>query len=290
MVSSPMSKVAIVTDTTACLPRELVEEYGIVIVPIPIIFEDRVYQDEVDITPSQVYRLLREGRIPTTSAPSPGVYLEAFRELSQRAESILYISLPSELTMVYQSATQAKEMAKEELPHTPVEVLDCRTAAGAQGLVTVAAARAAAAGKSLDQVIESARDMIPRVHLLTVVDTLTYLGRSGRVPAVAAWAGSLLGIKPLLTISQGKARPITAVRTKQRGVERLLEIMRQRIGAKNSLHVIVMHADVLEEGESLKQRITSEFDCAEIYVKDFTPVMGIYTGPGLLGVAFYAEG
>jgi len=284
-----LAKVGIITDTIACLPRELVEEYGIVLVPINIIFEDRAYQDDVDITPSEVYRLLKEGKIPTTSAPSPGVYLEAFRELSQRAESIVCITIAAELTMVHQSATQAREMAKEELPHTPVEVIDSRTAAGSQGLITLAAARAAAAGQSLEEVIKVTRDMIPRAHLLAVIDTLTYLAKHGRVPAIAAWAGSRLQLKPLLTVSNGKARPITVVRTKRRGVERLLEIMRQRTGANSPIHVIVLHANVLEEAESLKQRISQEFNCVEIYVKDFTPVMGVHTGPGLIGAAFYAD-
>ena len=286
-----MAKVGIVTDTIACLPRELVAEYGIKIVPINIIFEDKVYRDEVDITPSEVYRLLKQtDRLPTTSAPSPSAYLEAYSELSQRAESILCLTLPPELTMVFQSAMLAKDMAKEELPDTTIEVIDCRTAAGAQGLIALAAARAAAAGKSLDEVLSVAQDMITRVHLIAMMDTLVYLAKGGRIPMAAAWAGSLLKVKPFLTVSQGKARMVTAVRTKQRGVERLLEIMRQRTGPNSPVHVIVMHADVLDEAEGLKQRITSEFDCAEIYVKDFTPVMGIHTGPGLLGLAFYAEG
>ena len=286
-----MAKVGIVTDTIACLPRELVEEYSIKIVPINIIFEDKVYRDEVDITPSEVYRLLKQtDSLPTTSAPSPSAFLEAYRELSQSAENILCLSLPPELTMVIQSATLAKEMAKEELPDMPIEVVDCRTAAGAQGLIVLAAARAAAAGKGLDEVIQVVQDMIPRVHLIVMMDTLYYLAKGGRIPTAAAWAGSLLKVKPFVTVSQGKVRLVTAVRTKRRGVERLLEMMGQRTGANSPLHVIVLHADALEEAEDLKQRVASEFDCAEIYVKDFTPVMGIHTGPGLLGLAFYAEG
>ena len=286
-----MAKVGIVTDTIACLPRELVEEYGIKIVPINIIFEDKVYRDEVDITPSEVYRLLKQtDSLPTTSAPSPSAFLEVYRELSQSAENILCLSLPPELTMVLQSATLAKEMAKEELPDMPIEVVDCRTAAGAQGLIVLAAARAAAAGKGLDEVIQVVQDMIPRVHLIVMLDTLYYLARGGRIPTAAAWAGSLLKVKPFVTVSQGKVRLVTAVRTKRRGVERLLEMMGQRTGANSPIHVIVLHADALDEAEDLKQRVASEFDCAEIYVKDFTPVMGIHTGPGLLGLAFYADG
>ena len=289
-VSSPMSKVAIVTDTTACLPRELVEEYGIKIVPMSLIFEDRVYRDEVDVTPSEVYQMLeQEEKIPSTSAPSPGSYLEAFRELSQRAESIVCLTMPSELTMAFQSATQAKEMAKEELPHTPVEVIDCRSAAGAHGLVTLAAARAAAAGQGLNEVINVTKDMMQRVHMIGVMDTLVYLAKGGRIPKIAAWAGTVLKIKPILTLSQGKPAPVTAVRTKSRGLERLLEIMRQRTRPNGLIHAIVLHANVLEEAESLKQRIAEEFNCAEIYVKDFTPVMGVHTGPGLVGIAFYVD-
>ena len=289
-VSSPMSKVAIVTDTTACLPKELVEEYGIKMVPMSLIFEDRVYRDEVDITASEVYQMLeQEEKIPSTSAPSPGSYLEAFRELSQRAESIVCISMPTELTMAFQSATQAKEMAKDELPHTAVEVIDCRSAAGALGLVTLAAARAAAAGQSLDEVIKIIKDMMQRVHMIGLVDTLVYLARGGRIPKVAAWAGDVLKVKPILTLSQGKPAPLTAVRTKARGLERLLEIMQHRTGSNSPIHVIVLHANVLKEAESLKQRISQEFNCVEIYVKDFTPVMGVHTGPGLIGIAFYAD-
>ena len=285
-----MAKVGIVTDTISCLPRELVEEYNIKIVPINIIFKDKVYRDEVDITPSEVYRLLKQtDSLPTTSAPSPSAYLEVFRELSQRTEQIICLTLPPELTMVHQSVMLAEEMAKEELPNTTIEVIDCRTAAGAQGLIVMAAARAAAAGKSLDEVIRVAQDMIPRVHLIAMLDTLYYLARGGRIPTAAAWAGSLLKVKPFVTVSQGKVRLVTAVRTKRRGAERLLEMMGQRTGSNSRLHVIVMHADALEEAEDLKQRVLSEFDCAEIYVKDFTPVMGIHTGPGLLGLAFYAE-
>ena len=285
-----MSKVAIITDTTACLPRELVEEYGIWVVPMSLIFEDRVYRDEVDIAPSEVYRLLEEEeKIPSTSAPSPGVYLEAFREMSQRAESIVCITMPIELTMASQSAMQAKEMAKEELPHTSIEVIDCRSAAGALGLVTLTAARAAATDQSLEEVIKVTKDMIPKVHMIGVVDTLVYLAKGGRISKFAAWAGDILKVKPILTLSQGRPAPLSAVRTKSRGLERLLEIIQQRTGANSPIHVIVLHANVLDEAEGLKQRIISEFNCAEIYVKDFTPVMGVHTGPGLLGVAFYAD-
>jgi len=285
-----MSKVAIVTDSTACLPKELAEEHGIRIVPMNIIYKDRVYQDEVDINPSEVYRLLENGNtLPTTSAPSPGAYIETYRELSQRAESILCITLADTLSAVFQSAMQAKEMARETLPHTTIAVIDSHSAAGAQGLITLAAARAAAAGQSLEEVIRVAEEMVDKVYLVGVMDTLFYLAKGGRIPKAAAWVGNVLKFKPVFTLSQGKPSPLTAVRTRSRGVERMLEIMRQKIGTKKLLQVIVMHTNVLAEAERLKERIASDFDGAEIYVKDFSPVMGVHTGPGLLGIAFYAD-
>src|SRR4030043_80547 len=122
-------RVAIVTDSTACVPREFVGKYDIRVVPINVIFEDRVYRDGVDITPDEVYSLLRGAkRLPTTSSPPPGVYLEAYREVSRGAEGILCISVSSGLSSIYESSWQAKELAKEELPGVAIEVIDCRTA------------------------------------------------------------------------------------------------------------------------------------------------------------------
>ena len=228
-----MGKVAIVTDSTACLPKDVAEENGIRIVPMNIIYKDRVYQDEVDINPSEVYRLLEnDNTLPTTSAPSPGAYIETYRELSQRAESILCITLAQTLSTVFQSAMQAKEMARETLPHTTIAVIDSHSAAGAQGLITLAAARAAAAGQSLEEVIRVTEEMVDKVYLVGVMDTLFYLARGGRIPKAAAWVGNVLKFKPVFTLSQGKPSPLTAVRTRSRGVERMLEIMRQKTGTK----------------------------------------------------------
>jgi len=285
-----MSKVAIVTDSTACLPKDLAEEHGIRIVPMNIIYKDKVYRDEVDINPSEVYRFLQNGNaLPTTSAPSPGAYIEAYRELSQVSEGILCITLAQTLSTVFQSAMQAKEMAKETLPDTTITVIDSHSAAGAQGLITLAAARAAAAGQSLEEVIMVAEQMMDKVYLVGVIDTLFYLARGGRIPKAAARVGDVLKFKPIFTLSHGKPSPLTAVRTKSRGVERMLEIMRQKIGAMKLLQAIVMHANVLEEAERLKERVAADFDGAEIYVKDFSPVMGVHTGPGLLGIAFCTD-
>jgi DegV family protein with EDD domain len=181
-------------------------------------------------------------------------------------------------------------MAMEALPQVAIEVLDSRTAAGAEGLVALAAARAAASGKDLAQVIETAQAIMPKVHMIALIDTLRYLVKSGHIPQAAAWVAALFSIKPIIQILplSGDASLAERVRTKSKAIDHLLVIVRERAGT-NPLHVIIMHADALEEAKNLRERVTSEFDCVESYIKDFTPVMGIQTGPGVLGIAFYAD-
>jgi DegV family protein with EDD domain len=134
-----------------------------------------------------------------------------------------------------------------------------------------------------------AEQMVAKVYLVGMMDTLFYLAKGGRIPKAAARMGDALKFKPIFTLSLGKPSLLTAVRTKSRGVERMLEIMRQKIGTMKLRQAIVMHANVLAEAERLKERIAADFDGAEVYVKDFSPVMGIHTGPGLLGIAFCVD-
>jgi len=284
-----MSKVAIVTDSIACLTKEQAEHYGIRIVPANILFEDKVYRDWVDISPSEAYRFLeKDPERFTTSPASPMEYVEAYRELSNRAQSILCITISSKLSVFYDIARVAKEQARQELPQTTIEVLDSRTATAAQGFIVLAAARAAAEGKSLAEVVKAAETLIGKVTVIMVMETIRYVYRTGRVPKVAARIGSTFNVKPIITISDGVVHPVAVARTKERGVDRLLQMMGDKVGT-NPVRVAVMHADALEEAEKLKERVSSEFNCIELWLSEFSPVMGYSTGPGMLGLAFYAE-
>ena len=287
-----MAKVAIVTDSSACLPEELVSKYGIEIIPMEFVHEGKVYRDQIDITPAQFYELLSKAReLPTTSAPSPGTYFEVFSRVAERAKAILVVTPSATLTHAFDSAKAATQISKEKMPDVTIEVLDCGTAAGAQGLVVLASARAAAMeNKNLSQVAEVARNLMPKVHLLAFIDTLHYLVKSGRVPQLVDWANSLLKIKPvfeLRPLGRGAA-PLNKIRTRPKAIEQLMELLKERTG-KNPVHCIVMHTNVLDEADKLKERMITEFNCVEAHVVDFTPVMGVHTGPGLLGVAFYTE-
>ena len=283
------NKVAIVTDTTACIPREQVEEYGIEVVPIEFIFGDKVYRDGIDMTPAEFYTRLRQAeKLPTTSGSSPSPFLEAYRKASQRADSILCITLAANLSGMFNAAQLARTMAKDALPNVVIEIIDCRTAAAAQGLIVLAAAKAAAQGKNLTEVIEIARSVMQRVNLFASLDTLYYLVKGGRVPKAAALASSLLKIKPVFTINSGDAKPVTNPRTTQGAIKRIIKIMGKKVAKGQPLHVAVVHADALSEAETLANLISAQFDCAELFLTEFTPVMGVHTGPGLIGVAFYS--
>ncbi|MBI2853735.1 MAG: DegV family protein [Chloroflexi bacterium] len=286
-----MHTVGIVSDTSACVPEELVKRYDMQMVPIQLSIDGKTYADRVDITADEFYAALPHlKKLPSTAPSSPGTYVEAFKRATARFTSVVCITASKRFSAMIDSATAAANETRQARPETLVDVLDSGTAAGAQGLVVLAAARAADAGKTHVQVIDSVNRMKPRVHLLAVVDTLQYLARGGRVPQVAAWAASLFQIKPIVRLLPEGGRPVlvSRSRTKRRAVRTMVAFLKKMAGAR-PLQVIVQHSNVPDEAEELKTRILSEVNCREAYVVDFTPAMGIHTGSGLLAIAFTAE-
>ena len=283
-----MRNVTVITDSISCLPPDMVARYQMQILPINLYFGDKVYKDWVDITPNEAYELfLKDPKRFATSAPSPGYCFEAFREASQRARDILVVAVSSKLSMVYESAQVAREQARTELPGTNIEIFDSCMATAAEGFVALAAARAAEAGGNVSEAVKAAEEMRDKIGVLILLDTIRHVYRSGRIPKVASQAGSILNIRPILTIYR-TVNFAGVVRNKEKGVERLLRAMRKKVGQK-PLHVAVMHAYALDEAERLKERISSEFNCSELWLSEFSPVMGYATGTGTLGVAFYGE-
>ncbi len=282
-------EVAIVTDTTACVPQEQVDKYNIEVVPVQLIIGDKAYRDGIDITPTEFYALLRQAKkTPTTSSSSPSPYLESYRKASLRSENILCLTEPSKFSAMFDSANVAADIARETLPDVTIEVMECTTAAAGQGLVTLAASRNAAQNKSLNEVKEAAHSVMSRVNLLATLDTLQYLARSGRVPQAAAMVNSILNIKPVFTLNHSDAHTVALPRTMKSATKRMLKLMAPMVRKGQPLHVAVMHADALEQAISFKHRIESQFECEEIFITEFTPVMGVHTGPGLIGAAFYS--
>ncbi len=282
-------KVAIVTDSLACLTREMVEQYGIRIVPLNFYFGGKVYRDWVDITPSEAYKLfLKDPESFKSAPPSPGEFLEAYREVGKQTKSVFYVSASSGISSSYNVALGAREQIKAELPETTIEVLDSRQVAAAEGFVVLAAAQAAAEGKSLNEVVKAAEEMRDKINFFVFLETIRHVYRSGRIPKIASQAGSILNIKPVLTTSSGVLHFVGVARSKKSGVECLLKKMRDKVGTK-PVHVAVMHAYAQDEAERLKEQISSEFNCAELWISEFSPLMGYACGTGTLGVAFYSD-
>jgi DegV family protein with EDD domain len=282
-------KVAVITDSIACLTRELVEQYGIRIAPISLYFGSKTYRDGVDITPDEAYELfLKDPDSFKTSGSNIMEWLEACRAASRETDSIVCITLSSKLSVVYNSVLDVKKRLKDEIPGLSMEVVDSQTVTATEGFVALAAARAAEEGKSLAGVVKAAEEVRGKVALVAFMDTIRHIYRTGRIPKIAALAGSVLNIKPVLTVSGGVVRFMGMVRSRERGIGRLLETMREKVG-ESLVHVAVMHAFAQEEGEKLKERVAAEFNCAELWLTSFSPVMGYATGTGTLGLAFYKD-
>ncbi len=282
-------KVAVVVDSSSSLPGELLDRWRIQVVPHELVIGDRAFRDGVDIRPDEFYHLLRNGSgTPTTSSPGVARFLDAFRSATRSAGSTVCITLASNFSSTYSSACQAALAAGQEMPGSVIRVVDSRTAAGAEGLIALEAARAADAGADLEGVLSVVHGLIPRVNLLAFLDTLDYVRRSGRVPRVAALAGSLLGIRPLTELRLGEARMLERPRSRGRAMERLVDVMEKRVG-RRPVHATVMHAQAAEDAVDLSRRVRDRFDCREVFVSEFTPVMGAHLGPGLLGLAFYSD-
>jgi DegV family protein with EDD domain len=283
-----MSGVRVVADSAVCLPKELIAKYNIELVPETIIFGTTIYRDGVDLVPSEFYVKLGEAKeLPTTSAPSPQDFIDAFQKVAKDADSIACILVTAGFSHM---GLQAALTARESIPEPPIEIMDSRTALGAYGFIVLAAAKAAAAGKPLPEVLQAAKDVQKRVTLIATLNTLKYLAKGGRIGKAASWAGTLLSIKPIIEVppSTGVLEPLERVRSRRKALERLLEIMQERVGEGQMVHASIEQANVPEDARWLEAQLSSLFDCAEIYINDFAPVAGVHCGPGVIGISFYS--
>ena len=277
---------AIVTDSVACLPGDLIERYGITIVPVNFLAGGKLWRDWVDITPTEAYKLfLQDPESFKTSAASPEEFLEAYRAAARRSRNVLCITISARLSMMHEAALLARSLAAAALPGVRIEVMDSRQATSSEGMIALAAARAAAEGKPFEEVTAAAEAMRERVKVIMFLDTLRHVYRTGRIPRVASQVGAALNIRPLLTIRQG-IRVVGLARSRQRGIERILRQLRADAG-EGPVHVAVTHAYAPEDAEKLRDRIAAEFNAPELWVAEFSPVMGYATGTGTLGISYY---
>lgn len=279
-----MANIAVVTDSVACLPSDLAAAYDIRVVPIRIIVGNRVLRDGIDVSVDQVHAWQEAGIIATSSQPSIGDFLTTYRELAHQVDGIVSIHVSAAMTGTYNAA----QMAARMVPQVPIRVIDSRVATMAQGFLALEAARAAREGASLDEVVERVEALRPRLRFFAVLETVSYLVQSGRAPALATLAVDVLKIKPILTMQNGRVDVLAKVRTRRRAIAAMFERMAEDVGNR-PVHAAVFHSAAREEAESLFRQIRERLTCRECYLTTFSPVMSLYTGPGVLGVAYYAE-
>jgi len=280
-----MGRVSVVTDSSADIPAETAKALGIRMIPLNVMFGRQVFRDRVDITPQQFYRMLRQStELPTTSQPSAGDFLEVYRELGQSARDIISIHLSAHLSGTLESAHMAK--VQLDLP-VDIHIIDSRTTSMGLGFVALAAAEMAQRGLDAAEIVQHLNALIPRMNVLFVVDTLEYLHRGGRIGGAERLLGSVLGIKPLLHICDGRIDALEKARTKRGAVARLLDIMETRIGTEQAACIAVVHGDAEMEAIALRDLIQERFHCKEPHICELCPALGVHTGPGLVGAAFY---
>lgn len=283
-----MSKVGIVTDTINCLPAELIKEYDIRVVPLGLSINGQPYRDQVDITSDEFWKRFPEMKEFSTGAPALGDFTSVFKELGKSTDSIVCIVISKALSATHEAAVQARDMFKSENPNLNIEIVDSRTATGAQGFIVLEAARAARAGKSLAEVLQVVQDMIPRAKFVLGMETLKYLIKSGRAPKTA-YMGELLQVKPItgMVNNTGLVEYLGRAMGKQKAMAKLVDLVKEHIDTSKPIHIIIHYTDRIEDGEKLRDLVTSRFNCAEVYLTPFTPVISGHTGP-VVALSFYS--
>lgn len=281
-----MPKIAVITDTDASLPLDLAQQHQIYQVPIIINFGTESYRAVYDIDDHAVFeRINREGRLPTTSAPSPGQFAEAYRQAFQGgAKSILCFTVSSEVSATYKAALAARD----EFPDKDIEVVDTRQLSISQGFMALAAAEAVQAGASKAEALAKAQDVYANTHLFAALPTLKYIAMSGRVSQVAAGIAGVLSIQPILSIKNGKLDLLEKVRTRRRAWERTVELCVEAAARRPIERFAILHVDAPEEAERFEAQLRAALPSLpkERILCGLTPGLSIHSGAGIVGAAF----
>jgi DegV family protein with EDD domain len=272
--------VAIVSDSAASLTSDVADRHGVITVPMQLEIAGRPIAED-DVPLEELVAHLDEGVL--TSGPAPGAFAEAI-DAQSGENGVVVLTVADRLSSTYQSAVAAAKMSANP---GMVRVVDTGTAAGAQGLVVLAAAEAARAGASLDEVAQRAEEVAGRVRLVAAVDQLTYLVRGGRLPARAAWAGSHLGMRVLFELRSASIRPLRPVFSRNAVSRQILRTWRRSRVPGGTLHVAALHALRSHEAEVLLAAVQREVEPAVSFIGTFGPVMVAHTGPGVIGLAWW---
>jgi len=272
--------IKIVTDSAADLPSILTEELDITVVPVYLRFGEQVYRDRVDISEDEFYqRLLHDPVHPNTTQPSPQDFANVYDKLSQEADGIISIHITSKLSGTYNSAVQGRKMVSNRCP---IEIVDSQTISIAVGLIVIQASKMAKSGMNLQQIVDELSKIIPNVHLLILFDTLKYLVKGGRIGKAKGLVGSVLNVKPLLTVRDGELMPSGQVRTRSKGIDRLLDFVKN---ATEIQDLAILHSTTPDEAKAIVERTSPIFPKERTILARLGPGLGVHGGPGILAIA-----
>lgn len=281
-------KIAIVTDSASYIPQEALSDLDIPVIPQTLIWDGETYRDGVDIDAATFYSRLRASKtFPTTSQPTVPEFVEFFERVTaeQQPDAIIAVLVSSKMSGTVPSA----RAAAEQLPDLDIRIVDTGLISMGMGFPIIAGARAAAEGKSLDEVIAVVEDIRDRIHFLGVVGTLEYLHRGGRIGGAKRLLGTALNLKPLLHFENGQLEPLAQIRTRRKALARMLDIAEERLGGKRIAEAAVADVDCREEGDAVADMVRARFGISDICRCTFSPVVGAHAGPGTTALIYYAE-
>ncbi len=275
-----IEKIALLTDSACDLPKEFIERFCIKVLPLSVIYPDKIYQDRITIEPQEVYDRMPD-EIPTTSMPTPHEITSILEEIRNEGFThVLAVHLSSGLSGTY----EAVRMVAQEFEDLVINVFDTRTLSIATGWMVLEAARDIASGLSFQKIIDNLHQLQPRVKVYYVLETLEYLRRGGRIGAVAAMLGQFLHLKPIISVNQeGKYFTYAKARGRQKSIEKLAEIVEKAVQS-GPIKLAVMHGGAREEFQRLLEKLQHLPNIKELIASDISPALGVHTGPGLLGV------
>ena len=284
-----MSRVAIVTDSTASIPDNLIDELDIHWVPYYIHRGQEVWRDLVTISRKNFYDWLPTAKqLPQTASPGPGDYILLYESLAKDGvQEIVSIHMTSKGSGAYQAAVAAQGMIQETIPELSVKVIDTLNVSMCHGWMVIEAARLAMAGNSLGKIVDRVKQLIPITHMIQTADTLKYLYMGGRIGRAKHLVGSLLNIKPLIGMEDGMIVPLGTARSRQQAYRMMVEMIENAVGPQGRIKIAYVHAAAVEEAQKLKVMVELRLTAVESIIAELSPALGVHTGPGTTGVCYF---
>lgn len=281
-----MSKIALVTDSTCSIPKDLVEKYEIIVAPQILIWGKESFEDGVDITPSEFYKRLANASVmPSTSQVTVSKFLEIYQRLLDQDHQILTILISSKLSGTVNSAIQAKSMLPAE---APIEIIDSNSTAMAMGFHLLTVARAIKQGATLPECVELAQKALLQTGVFFAVDTLEFLHRGGRIGGAKRFLGTALNIKPILELRDGRVEAAEQVRTRKKSLSRIVELVVKQINGRTPVRLASLHANSPEDAQIVLKEASEKLNPIETYFSEVSPVIGANAGPGVVGLVYMA--